>query len=156
MLKRCLLFTENTYFFLSESACVKLWVWRRHANDFVFRELWSNIILWCLQSKVPKCSHPNKLLTSVLLDTLLISLMASGLKRAEHIFRTSMNMWWKTLHVCLSNVKVGFRRDFIPAQTLVKFNFLHSKRFFRNSVVLKLWFQAFCVWYANEIEWLQN
>ena len=113
MLKRCLLFTENTYFFLSESTCVKLWVWRRHANDFVFRELWSDIILWCLQSKVPKRSHPNKLLTSVLLDTFLISLMASSLKRAKHIFRTSMNMWWKTLHVCLSNVKVGSWRDFI-------------------------------------------
>ena len=112
--------------------------------------------LWCLQSKVPKSSHLNKLSTCVLLDTFLISLMASSLKRAKHIFRTSVNMWWKTLHVCLSNVKVGFRRDFIPAQTLVKFNFLHSKRFFRNSVVLKLWFQAFCVWYANEIEWLQN
>ena len=126
MLQRCLLFTENTYFFLRESTCAK---W------FYFP---STVIryLWCLQSKVPKSSHLNKLSTCVLLDTFLISLMASSLKRAKHIFRTSVNMWWKTLHVCLSNVQVGFRRDFIPAQTLVKFNFLHSKRFFRNSVVL--------------------
>lgn len=95
--------------------------------------------LWCLESEVPKRSHPNMLLTSVLLDTFLISLMAFSLKQAKHIiFRTSVNMWWKILHVCLSNVQVGFRQHFIPAQTFVKFNFLDSKRFFQNSIVLKL------------------
>ena len=155
MLKRCLLFTENTYFFLRESTCVKLWVWRRHANYFIFRELWSDIC-GVYSQKCPSVATQISFWHLFYLTRFLISLMASGLKRAKHIFRTSVNMWWKTLHVCLSNVQVGFRRDFIPAQTLVKFNFLHSKRFFRNSVELKLWFQAFCVWYANEIEWLQN
>lgn len=155
MLKRCLLFTENTYFFSERINMCEIMSLKKTCQWFYFP--WTVIrYLWCLQSKVPKRSHPNKLLTSVLLDMFLISLIASGLKWAKHIFRTSVNMWWKMLHVCLSNVQVGFRRDFIPAQTLVKFNFLHSKRFFRNSVVLTLWFQAFCVWYANEIEWLQN
>ena len=50
-------------------------------------------------------------------DKFLISLMASGLKRANQIFRTSVNTWWKTFHVCLSNFKVGSGRDFVRTLT---------------------------------------
>ena len=47
-----------------------------------------------------------------LFDKFLVSLMASGLKRANQIFRTNVTTWWKMLHVCLSNLKVVNGRDF--------------------------------------------
>ena len=82
--------TKNTHSFVRKSTCcVKLWAWRRHINN-----PWTVIhYLWCFQSKAPKCSHPKKLLKLVSFDKLLISLTASSLKQANHIFRTSMNMW---------------------------------------------------------------
>ena len=83
MLKRCLLFTENTYFFSERISMCEIMSLKKKCQRFYFP--WTVICyLWCLQSKVPKRSHPNKLLTSVSLDTFLISLMASTLKRAKH------------------------------------------------------------------------
>ena len=82
-----------------------------------------NFHVSCLQTVLVCYSQTHSSVTTRqsfwhLFDKFLISLIASGLKRANQIFRTSADKRWKALHICLSNFKVGSGRDF--EKTLTK------------------------------------
>ena len=51
-----------------------------------------------------------------------------------------------------SRKHIGDKLILFPPKFLVKFNFLRGKRSFQYSVVLKLRFQIFCVWYVSKIQ----
>ena len=102
-------------------------------------------------------------------DKFLISLMAFGLNRANQIFREIVKTSWKTLHVCqistwswkwagfcesaheerIADKYILFRSKFWSNLT-----FLHSKRFFQNSVVVTLILRLIRLW--NETVYKTN